>query len=154
MNILINNEQEEISLGSEMNSLLEKVVAECLDIEGIGTDYEVSITFVNDKEIKRLNNIYRNVDRHTDVLSFPIYDEDEDVPYTPLLGDIVISLETAKRQSEEFGHTIDREVAYLTAHSMFHLLGYDHLEEGDKSEMRQKEKQAMKNLGIFKGEKN
>ena len=154
MEILINNEQQEVSLDNNINSLLEKVVIECLNIEGIGTDYEVSITFVDDKEIQMLNNQYRSVDKHTDVLSFPIYEEDENVPYTPLLGDIVISLETAKRQSEEFGHTIEREVAYLTAHSMFHLLGYDHLEEGDKNEMRQKEKQAMKNLGIFKGDKN
>lgn len=154
MNILINNEQEAILLDDNMNSLLEKVVIECLNIEGIGTDYEVSITFVDDKEIQRLNSLHRNVDKHTDVLSFPIYDEDDDVPYTPLLGDVVISLETAKRQSEEFGHHIEREVAYLTAHSMFHLLGYDHIEEGEKSEMRQKEKQAMKNLGIFKGDKN
>ncbi len=154
MDILINNEQEEISLDSGIDALLEKVVEECLKIENMGTNYEVSITFVDDKEIKRLNNLYRNIDSHTDVLSFPIYDEDDEVPYTPLLGDIVISLETAKRQSLEFGHNIEREVAYLTAHSMFHLLGYDHLEEGDKSEMRQKEKQVMKNLGIFKGEKN
>lgn len=154
MNILINNEQETISLDDNINSLLEKVIIECLNIEGIGTNYEVSITFVDDEEIKRLNLLHRNIDKHTDVLSFPIYDEEEDVPYTPLLGDVVISLETAKRQSEEFGHNIEREVAYLTAHSMFHLLGYDHIEEGDKSEMRQKEKQVMKNLGIFKGDKN
>lgn len=154
MKILINNEQEKVSLNNDINSLLEKVVIECLNIEGIGTDYEVSITFVDDQEIQMLNNQYRSVDKSTDVLSFPIYEEDDDVPYTPLLGDIVISLETAKRQSEEFGHNIEREVAYLTAHSMFHLLGYDHLEEGDKNEMRQKEKQAMKNLGIFKGDKN
>lgn len=152
MNILINNEQEKISIDESINDLLEKVVKECLQIEGVGFDYEVSITFVDDIEIKELNKTYRGVDKHTDVLSFPIYDEEEDLPYTPLLGDIVISVETAKRQSEEFGHTIEREIGYLTAHSMFHLLGYDHLEEDDKKEMREKEKQAMKNLGIFKGD--
>ena len=123
-----------------------------MTVEGVGTDYEVSITFVDDKEIKRLNKIYRDVDSSTDVLSFPIYDEDEDVPYTPLLGDIVISLATAKRQSKEFGHSLEREIAYLTAHSMFHLLGYDHLDEQEKLEMREKEKQAMKNLKLFKNE--
>lgn len=152
MKILINNEQDKVCLDESINDLLEKVVKECLQIEDMGTDYEVSITFVDDIEIRELNNTYRGVDRHTDVLSFPIYDEEEDLPYTPLLGDIVISVETAKRQSEDFGHTIEREIGYLTAHSMFHLLGYDHLQADDKKEMREKEKQAMKNLGIFKGD--
>lgn len=151
MQIYINDEQDEISLKKEMENLIEKVVIECLEIENMKTDYEVSITFVNDSEIKELNNEYRGIDKSTDVLSFPLYDKDE-VINTPLLGDIVISLETAKRQSEDFGHTIEREVMYLTAHSMFHLLGYDHLEETDKKLMREREKQVMKNLEIFKGD--
>ena len=152
MQIFINDEQDEIKLKQDINELLEKVVEECLEIEDVGTDFEVSISFVDDADIKDLNKSYRNIDKPTDVLSFPLYDGQEDTPYTPLLGDIVISLETAKRQSEEFGHSIEREVAYLTAHSMFHLLGYDHLEEDEKQEMREKEKQAMKNLKIFKGD--
>lgn len=152
MQIFINDEQDEVLLNEDINSLLEKVVKECLELEEVGTDFEVSISFVDDEEIKNLNNSYRNIDKATDVLSFPLYDGEEDTPYIPLLGDIVISLETAKRQSEEFGHTIEREVAYLTAHSMFHLLGYDHLEDDDKKEMREKEKLAMKNLKIFKGD--
>lgn len=152
MEILISDQQDEVVVGESIRILLEDVARECLTVEGVGTDYEVSITFVDDKEIQRLNKIYRHVDSSTDVLSFPIYDEDEDVPYTPLLGDIVISLATAKRQSEEFGHSVEREIAYLTAHSMFHLLGYDHLDEQEKAEMREKEKQAMKNLKLFKNE--
>ena len=147
MDILISDEQDEVVIAESIRILLEDVARECLTV-----DYEVSITFVDDKEIKRLNKIYRDVDSSTDVLSFPIYDEDEDVPYTPLLGDIVISLATAKRQSKEFGHSLEREIAYLTAHSMFHLLGYDHLDEQEKLEMREKEKQAMKNLKLFKNE--
>ncbi len=154
MHILINDEQDKVILDESVNTLLESVVIESLNLEGVGTDYEVSITFVDDLEIKSLNKMHREIDSSTDVLSFPIYDEEEDVPYTPLLGDIVISVETAKMQSEEFGHTLDREIAYLTAHSMFHLLGYDHLEDDEKCEMREKEKQVMKNLGIFKGENN
>ena len=152
MDILISDEQDEVVIAESIRILLEDVARECLTVEGGGTDYEVSITFVDDKEIKRLNKIYRDVDSSTDVLSFPIYDEDEDVPYNPLLGDIVISLATAKRQSKEFGHSLEREIAYLTAHSMFHLLGYDHLDEQEKLEMREKEKQAMKNLKLFKNE--
>ena len=152
MQIFINDEKDEIKLKQDINELLEKVVEECLEIEDVGTDFEVSISFVDDADIKDVNKSYRNIDKPTDVLSFPLYDGQEDTPYTPLLGDIVISLETAKRQSEEFGHSIEREVAYLTAHSMFHLLGYDHLEGDEKQEMREKEKQAMKNLKIFKGD--
>lgn len=150
----MSDQQDEVVVNETIRLLLENVVRECLMVEGVGTDYEVSITFVDDKEIHRLNKMYRDVDNSTDVLSFPIYDEEDDVPYTPLLGDIVISLATAKRQSEEFGHSVEREVAYLTAHSMFHLLGYDHLDEDEKMEMREKEKQAMKNLKLFKGEKD
>lgn len=152
MEILISDEQDEVVIEESIRILLEDVVRECLNVEGVGTDFEVSITFVDDKEIKRLNKIYRDIDASTDVLSFPIFDEDEDLPFTPLLGDIVISLPTAKRQSEEYGHSVEREIAYLTAHSMFHLLGYDHLNEEEKKEMRLKEKQAMKNLKLFKGE--
>lgn len=159
MQIFINDEQEKIKLDLDMNKLLEKVVIECLELEKLGTNYEVSITFVDNAEIKQLNKLYRNIDKHTDVLSFPTFDgeefgEDEDLPYAPLLGDVIISLETAKRQSEEFGHTIEREIAYLTAHSMFHLLGYDHLVDDEKSEMREMEKQVMKNLEIFKDEED
>lgn len=152
MEILINDEQDKVSLDEDINKLLEEVAIECLLIEGMDDDYELSITLVDDKEIRELNKTYRGMDKSTDVLSFPMYEESEELPYTPLLGDIVISIETAKRQSEEFGHTVDREIAYLTAHSMFHLLGYDHLEDDDKKEMREKEKQAMKNLKIFKGD--
>lgn len=153
MQIFINDEQNEVLLKQDMESLIEKVVVECLEIEQMETKYEVSITFVDDKEIRKLNKEYRGIDKSTDVLSFPLYDENEVID-NPLLGDIVISLETAKRQSKDFGHTIEREVMYLTAHSMFHLLGYDHMENDDKKLMREKEKQAMKNLGIFKGDNN
>lgn len=152
MKIFVNNEQDKITLDGKIEDALKLVVKESLKVEGVGTDFEVSITFVDDSEIKTLNKQYRNIDKHTDVLSFPIYDEDIELPYTPLLGDIVISLETAKRQSKEFEHSIEREVLYLTAHSMFHLLGYDHLEEDEKNLMRQKEKQVMKNIGVYKGE--
>lgn len=152
MEIFINNEQDKIKLDTDMNDLLKKVVIECLEIEDLGTNYEVSITFVDNTEIKRLNKLYRNIDKVTDVLSFPTFDGEEDLPFTPLLGDIIISLERAREQSKEFGHTIEREIAYLTAHSMFHLLGYDHLVDDEKGEMRQLEKQVMKNLKIFKGE--
>ena len=114
---------------------------------------EVSVTLVNDKQIKELNAIYRNKDRVTDVLSFPMgengkYDTD---PTTgaKILGDIVISMETAVEQAERFGHTLQREVGYLTAHSMLHLLGYDHEDNGlQRIRMREKEEKVMTLLGL------
>lgn len=103
---------------------------------------------VENEEIRELNRDYRNVDSITDVLSFPIEDEFDFA--NKILGDIIISIERAEEQAEQFGHTLEREIAYLTCHSMFHLMGYDHMEDDDKSEMRAKEKQVMKNLKIFK----
>ena len=152
MEILISNEQDKVNIEENISDILKDVVLECLNLEQKSSNYEVSITFVDDDEIKELNNQYRSIDKSTDVLSFPMYEEEEDTPYIPLLGDIIISAETAKRQAEEFGHTVDREIAYLTAHSMFHLLGYDHMEDSEKKLMRDKEKQIMKKLGIFKNE--
>src|SRR5690606_9865606 len=128
--------------------LIERVIRESLRVEGIGENYEVSISFVDNEEIKALNREFRGVDRETDVLSFPM--EDEFDFSIPLLGDIVISLEKADEQAKDYGHTLEREVAYLTCHSMFHLMGYDHMNEDEKRIMREKEKEVMRNLRIFK----
>ena len=102
-----------------------KVIKESLLVEGKSLDYEVSISLVNNEEIKELNRDYRGVDSETDVLSFPL--EDDFGMDLPLLGDIIITVEKALEQAEEYGHSLEREMAYLTAHSMFHLMGYDHL---------------------------
>ncbi len=113
---------------------------------------EVSVVIVSDEEIRQLNMEQREIDRVTDVLSFPQYNNLYEVvrqPY-PYYGDIVLSAATALRQAKEFGHSFNREVSYLTVHSMLHLLGYDHIEEDDKVEMRAMEKIVMKKLGIFK----
>ncbi len=151
MQILIDNSQDKIDIDGSIISLIEKVAIECLTVENKSLNYEISVTFVDDTEIQVLNKEYRGIDKSTDVLSFPMgEDESFDTPFTPLLGDIVISAETAQRQSVEFGHSFDREIAYLTAHSMLHLIGYDHIDEEDKKTMREKEKLVMKNLGIFK----
>ncbi len=113
---------------------------------------EVSVVIVSDEEIRQLNMEQREIDRVTDVLSFPQYNNLYEIvqqPY-PYYGDIVLSAATASRQAKEFGHSFNREVSYLTVHSMLHLLGYDHIEEDDKVEMRAMEKIVMKGLGIFK----
>ncbi len=150
MEIIIDNSQDKVNIDESINELIEKVVLECLKLEGKSTDYEVSVTFVDDEEIRELNKEYRDVDKSTDVLSFPLDENEFDIPGDTLLGDIVISAETAKRQSEEYKHSLEREIAYLTAHSMFHLMGYDHMNDAEKKVMRDKEKKVMMSLGIFK----
>lgn len=147
MNLLITNNTNE---NIDMNDKLYDVVKAVLDNEGLSMDYEVSITFVDKDEIHKLNREYRKVDRPTDVLSFPINEEFLIEGVESMLGDIVICMDIAKDQAREYGHSLDREIMYLTCHSMLHLLGYDHIEEDDKKIMRGKEKEVMKKLGVFK----
>ena len=150
MEIYIDNRQSEINVSEETYDLIQKVIKESLLAEGKSLDYEVSVSLVNNEEIQELNKEYRGVNRSTDVLSFPLEDEFGNMP---LLGDIIISVEKALEQSKEFDHSLERELAYLTAHSMFHLMGYDHMEKQEKQDMRDREKLVMKKLGIFKVDK-
>ena len=134
-----------------LSDLMEKAAAATLDREGVPTeDVEISITFVNDEEIKELNAQYRDVDKVTDVLSFPQFESPEDLPEEGeiILGDVVLNVEQAKRQAEEYGHSEDREIIYLFVHSLLHLLGYDHMEEDEKAEMRGAEEEIMNELGL------
>lgn len=150
MEIYIDDRQEKIEIKSDISDIIEKVIMEALTLEGKSLDYEVSISFVDNDEIKELNRDYRGVDRETDVLSFPI-EEDFLVEGGPLLlGDIIISIEKALEQANDYGHSLYREIAYLTAHSMFHLMGYDHMEDDEKLIMREKEKETMKRVKVFK----
>lgn len=142
MEILFLNETDEDVEKFELG--IRSSVEKTLELEKISSDVEVSYVFTDDANIRELNREYRGVDSATDVLSFPLDDE-------YMLGDIIISLERAKAQAKEYGNTLEREVIYLTVHSMLHLLGYDHMEEDDKTEMRAREKAIMKELGIFKG---
>lgn len=149
MEVFFDNRQLEVPIEEKVLKLLTLVAKESLKVEEMDDNYEISISFVDNEEIKTLNKQYRGIDLETDVLSFPM-DEDLLVPM-PLLGDIIISVEKAVEQSEQYGHSIERELAYLTAHSMLHLCGHDHMEAEDKAIMRDKEKKIMSNLGIFKG---
>lgn len=126
--VLIKNDQKKIKMTPDLRRLVKRAVLAVLDFEDFGRRAEVSVTFTDNEGIHALNREYRNVDRPTDVLSFPLsdgedYDTDGDAV---LLGDIVISLERAQTQAEKYGHSFEREVAFLTVHSMLHLLGYDH----------------------------
>jgi len=114
---------------------------------------EISVTFVDMEEIHELNKEYRDVDRPTDVLSFPqFYDLEEEIPEVGeiCLGDVVICRDKAAEQAEEFGHSFEREIIYLFVHSVLHLLGYDHMEDDEKACMRAREEQIMEHLGVFR----
>ena len=154
MNLIIDNRQEKIQIDADIINSLEEIILECLKAEEQSLNCEVSVSFVDDDEIRRLNKEYRGKDKATDVLSFPMLEGHqihlEALPI--LLGDIVISAEIALQQSEEYGHTFKREIVYLAVHSMLHLLGYDHLEEEEKGVMREREKEIIKLFGIYKND--
>lgn len=149
---IINN-QDVIQYKDELIELLNKVIEKSLEVENITGDIEVSLSFVDNNEIKELNRDFRGKDKETDVLSFPQYEDQELIRQENnivVLGDIVISLEKAKEQSVEYGHSFEREVAFLTSHSMFHLLGYDHDNEENTKLMRRKEEKVLELLGILR----
>lgn len=130
-----------------------KAAEYCLDLEQVDKDRaEISVTFVEAEEIRNLNREYRNTDKVTDVLSFPQFDDLNEIPEFGeiCLGDVVICKDRAMEQAEEFGHSFEREIIYLFTHSILHLLGYDHMEEEEKKEMRQREEEVMEHLGILR----
>ena len=149
MNLIITNQTDQ---DINMDSKLEDVIKTVLKTEGLSLDYEISISFVGKDEIHKLNKEYRKVDRPTDVLSFPMDADFFIEGIDTMLGDIVICMDIAKEQAEEFGHSLDREIMYLTAHSCLHLLGYDHMDKEEKLAMRSREKEVMKSLGVFKND--
>lgn len=146
--IFIKNEQDKIPVTPDMKKLIVNAVAQSLKHENIEDKCEVSITLTDNENIHVLNREYRGVDRPTDVLSFPIFDED-DMGGKTVLGDIVLSLEKADSQAEQYGHSFEREIAFLTVHSMLHLLGYDH-EEGkaEESEMFSLQEAILSEIGL------
>lgn len=153
INIFLSNEQDKLDPPENMEQLIELCTKGALEEEEIEDDAEVSVTLVDNESIRELNNEHRGIDRATDVLSFPMGDGEcfEVDPDTDaiLLGDIVISLERAKEQAEEYGHSYRREVAFLLTHSLFHLLGYDHVDsEEDERVMFAKQEKVLEKLGI------
>ena len=148
------NEQDKFPVTEALTELLRRAAAETLAAEGIDFDCEFSLTYTDNEGIRALNREYRNKDSATDVLSFPMFDPDteeiEALDGQPaVLGDIVISLERAAEQAELYGHSFEREVAFLCVHSVLHLLGYDHLDEGPmKRQMREREEAIMSLLGL------
>ncbi len=149
----LSNEQEKMTPPEDIEHLIEICTAAALEEEGIDDTAEVSVTLVDNEGIRELNRKHRDIDRETDVLSFPLGDDDgyEVDPDNDaiMLGDIVISLEKAAQQAEEYGHSYRREVAFLITHSLFHLLGYDHVNsEEEEKIMFGKQEKVLDKLGI------
>ena len=138
----------------KLKRLVRRAVCESLEYEGFYNDAEVSVTFTDNEGIRALNAEYRGIDKETDVLSFPLTDFEgsEEPPADEAaisLGDIVVSLEKARTQAEEFGHSYEREAAFLAVHSVLHLLGYDHeTGEEDELDMRRRQTEIMDKLGL------
>ncbi len=132
--------------------LIERVVAAALKYEGVKEDAEVSFTLTDNETIHELNMKHRGIDRPTDVLSFPLIDFSvesiNDINGTIYLGDIIISIDKALAQAEEYGHTIERELGFLTAHSMLHLLGYDHMVSEEEKVMFKKQEEILESIGL------
>jgi len=163
--IYLDNRQNKIQVGEELIQNVEKIIEYTLEKEQVNIKTEISVIFIDNDEIMKINGEQRGINKVTDVLSFPMLHYPKGKVYKEvylgfnfgaedlndgelILGDVVISLEKAKEQSEEFGHSFFREVSYLTVHSILHLLGYDHMVDEDKAKMRPREEEILENFNI------
>ena len=145
----------DIEENGEYSKMINKVLNKCFIEENLkDKNLYINIVLTNPENIRKINKEYRNIDKETDVLSFPMFEkkelENRQLLNLDILGDIVISIERVKAQSEEYGHSFERELAYMTVHGFYHLMGYDHIEENDKIIMRQKEENILEKLKILK----
>ena len=147
--IYIENDQNLLKLNFSLKHLLHSSIRAALAYEHFDRPVEVSVTLVDNAQIHELNRESRGVDRPTDVLSFPMFDEDFDNGELCVLGDIVLSTEQASIQAKEYGHSLKREIAFLTVHSMLHLLGYDHeTSPEDEADMFRRQEEILTKMGI------
>ncbi len=159
MKIAINNDQSKFKVTKKIRDLVRLSVKTALEYMEFPQNCEISVMFCDNERIRRLNRNHRNIDRATDVLSFPLFEYDEngeiiqdELDFNPngemILGDIVISLERAAEQAEEYGHSFEREIGFLTVHSMLHLFGYDHMTEEDEEEMFEYQREILEEMGL------
>lgn len=150
-------EYVDVEKNKEYEVIIEKVINKCFEVEGLlNSKLEVSITLTTPEKIHKINKQYRNVDRPTDVLSFPMFEKEEldekiknnNFSHEDVLGDIIISIEQVEAQAKEYGHSFEREFAYMIVHGFYHLMGYDHIKEEDKKVMRPKEDNVLELLNI------
>ena len=139
----------------EYEKIVKKVLTQCFKEEQLeNTKLSITIILTTPENIRKINKEYRNIDKATDVLSFPIFEKDElsqklqenDFTYEDMLGDIMISMERVKEQAQEYEHSFEREFSYMLVHGFYHLMGYDHIQEEDKKIMRPKEEKILKEL--------
>ena len=151
---LLTDNRTDFEISGEIMEAVEKACLETLKYEEFDEDCEISLSFVTNEEIHQINRQFRNVDAPTDVLSFPqlTFEEGEEADVNEngeiVLGDIIISVERAKEQAEEYGHGLKREIAFLTVHSMLHLLGYDHMEKDEEEDMFRRQNEILEIAGI------
>lgn len=143
----------DIDENDSYKEIIKKVLKKCFEIEKLeNKNLYVNVVLTNAKNIKSINKEHRGIDKETDVLSFPMFEKDEianlDNTNEDILGDMVISIERVEEQAKEYGHSFERELSYMVVHSFYHLLGYDHMTEEDKKEMREKEENVLGILGI------
>lgn len=163
--IFLDNRQEKIEMTEELENKIEDIIEYTLKEEGVNIPFEISIIFIDNEEIRKINKEQRDIDKATDVLSFPMLDYEDGKVFKEMyldyefdfcdlnegnlvLGDMALSLEKAAEQAEEYGHSFIREVMYLVVHSILHLLGYDHMDENDKVLMRKREEEILNKLNI------
>ena len=156
--VIISNDQKAVKVPTGIRMLIRRCCHAVLQLEGFKGSAEVSVRFVDNEQIRELNKQYRNIDKETDVLSFPMFEKDELVQkikeksfeYEDVLGDIVISIPKVEEQAKEYGHSFERELSYMVVHGFYHLMGYDHIKEEDKKEMRPKEEKILNDLKIIR----
>ena len=150
MELYVENEQEKLQVEKRTIDALHKAMNIASNLHSL-EDSTVNIILVDNAKIREINREYRGVDRETDVISFALNDFEVTFPWErEELGDIYISVEKALEQSREYGHSFDRELVYLAVHGLLHLLGYDHLEEAEKKEMRQEEEKIITEVGLLR----
>lgn len=160
---------KDIQQNEELEAIIEKVIQKCFEVEHINpTSLYICVTLTDPKNIREINKKYRNIDKETDVLSFPMFEKDEldkliatnllktfnlkNGALQDIMGDIIISIERVEEQVQEYGHSFEREFAYMLVHGFYHLRGYDHMVEEEKAQMREKEENVLSQLNITRGE--
>lgn len=144
----------DIEENKEYENVVEKVLNKCFEVENLlSSNLYIGIMFTNPENIRKINKEHRNIDKETDVLSFPMFEKDEieflkENVVEDTLGDIIISIQRVKEQAEEYGHSFERELAYMLVHGFYHLMGEDHMEEDEKACMREKEEKVLSILNI------
>ena len=150
---------KDVEENKDDEKIIDKVLSKCFEEENLlDSKLYITVTLTNPENIRKINKEYRNIDRATDVLSFPMFEKDEleekiekkEFKYEDVLGDLIISVEKVREQAIEYGHSFERELSYMLVHGFYHLMGYDHIKEEDKRKMRPKEEKILNDLNILR----